>query len=154
MRRVWPLFSTRTRVPVNAGPFNDGVAAYRRGDYAKALRYLRPLAEQGDCGAQNNLGVMYKNGRGLPQDNEEAVGWYCKAAEHGYGRAQYNLGVMYATGEGVPLNYISAHMWFNIATALGNERAQQALGSAARLMTADQTAKAQRLASKWKRKHQ
>lgn len=31
-----------------AGPVEEGVAAYKRGDYATALRLWRPLAEQGD----------------------------------------------------------------------------------------------------------
>ncbi len=51
-----------------AGPFEDGVAAYKRGDYATALRLWRPLAEQGDADAQFNLGLMYANGEGVPQD--------------------------------------------------------------------------------------
>ena len=48
-----------------AGPFEDGVVAYNRGDYATALRLWRPLAEQGDTKAQFNLGLMYKNGEGV-----------------------------------------------------------------------------------------
>lgn len=153
MRLVWPLISTRTRIPANAGHFNDGVAAYRRGDYATAARFFRPLAEQEESGAQNNLGVIYNNGEGLPQDDAEAMRWYRKAAEQGDTRAQYNLGTMYANGEGVRQDYISAYMWFSISTARGNERAQKALGLAVRLMTADQTTKAQRQARKWMAKH-
>jgi TPR repeat protein len=42
-----------------AGPYEDGVAAYEKGDYATALRVWRPLAEQGNAMAQYNLGVMY-----------------------------------------------------------------------------------------------
>ena len=38
--------------------WDDGVAAYERGDYATALEEWRPLAEQGDADAQFNLGVM------------------------------------------------------------------------------------------------
>ena len=34
-------------VPANAGPHEDGMAAYQRGDYATALKIMRPLAEQG-----------------------------------------------------------------------------------------------------------
>ncbi len=37
--------------PAWAG-FDEGVAAYHRGDYATALREFRPLAEQGDAAAQ------------------------------------------------------------------------------------------------------
>jgi uncharacterized protein len=42
-----------------AGPLEDGINAALRGDWAKALRDLQPLAEQGDATAQYNLGVIY-----------------------------------------------------------------------------------------------
>ena len=70
----------------------DGLAAAQRGDYATALKLLRPLAEQGHADAQHNLGVMYINGRGVPQDYAEAVKWFRLAAEQGHAVAQYNLG--------------------------------------------------------------
>ncbi len=72
--------------------FSDGVAAYDRGDYATAFSEWKPLAEQGNAGAQFNLGVMYYKGRGVPQDYAEAVKWYRKAAEQGNAGAQFNLG--------------------------------------------------------------
>ena len=40
-----------------AGPWEDGMAAYNRGDYVPAIRLFRPLAEQGNAKAQNVLGV-------------------------------------------------------------------------------------------------
>ncbi len=42
--------------PAWAG-WDEGVAAYDRGDYAAALREWRPFAEQGNASAQFNLGV-------------------------------------------------------------------------------------------------
>ena len=54
--------------PVLAGPFEDGSAAYNSRDYATALRLWRPLAEQGDADAQNNLAVMYSKGATAPPD--------------------------------------------------------------------------------------
>ena len=59
-----------------AGPFEDGLDAAQRGDYAAALRLLQPLADQGYAGAQGALGVMYDNGRGVPQDYAEAHKWF------------------------------------------------------------------------------
>jgi uncharacterized protein len=53
--------------PVAAGTFEDAVDAHARGDYAKALRLIRPLANDGDAAAQFNLGVMYVTGRGVQQ---------------------------------------------------------------------------------------
>ena len=47
-----------------AGPWEDGTAAYNRGDYVPAIRLFRPLAEQGNAKAQNVLGVMYRRGQG------------------------------------------------------------------------------------------
>ena len=48
--------------------FQKGLAAVQRGDFATALREWTPLAEQGYATAQYNLGVMYDNGEGVPQD--------------------------------------------------------------------------------------
>ena len=39
--------------------FVEGAAAYRRGDYADAMRLLTPLAEQGNAVAQFDIGTMY-----------------------------------------------------------------------------------------------
>ena len=47
--------------PAWAG-FDEGLAAYERGDYEMALRELRPLAEQGDAAAQFLIGSMYEIG--------------------------------------------------------------------------------------------
>jgi TPR repeat protein len=74
--------------PVAAGPLEDATAAYYRGDFATALRLLRPLAEQGDAAAQYNLGQMYLLGHGVPKNNAEAVTWYRKAADQGDAAAE------------------------------------------------------------------
>ena len=111
-----------------AGPLEDGQAAYQRGDYAEAMRLWRPLAEQGDAGAQNNLGVMYANGQGVPQDYAQALIWTRKAANQGYAVAQNNLGVMYRDGQGVSLDYAQAAIWFRKAADQGDAVAQNNLG--------------------------
>ena len=67
-----------------------------------SLGELKQKAEQGDAGAQYNLGLMCYNGEGVPQDDTEAVRWFRAAAEQGFANAQYNLGLMYANGQGVP----------------------------------------------------
>ena len=94
-------------VPAWAG-VDEGVAAYKRGDYATALREFRSLAEQGFAEAQNKLGIMYQHGVGVPQDYAGAAGWYRKAAEQGDAIAQGNLCFIYANGLGVPQDYARA----------------------------------------------
>src|SRR5262249_33205656 len=86
-------------VPAVAGPFEDGTDAYRKGDYATALRLWRPLADAGNSDAQFRLGFLYHQGQGVPQDHAAAAAWYRKAAEQGNKWAQYLLGVLYGIGQ-------------------------------------------------------
>src|SRR5258708_38479097 len=102
---------------VIAGPMEDGQAAYDVGDFMTAELLWRPLAEQGLARAQNNLGVMYENAKGVPQDINETLKWCRLAAEQGYGGAQNNLGLIYALGRGVPQDPVRAYMWFSLAAS-------------------------------------
>ena len=60
--------------PAAAQTFEEAVTAYERGDHTTALRGFRIHAERGDASAQSNLGLMYDNGEGVPQDYAEALG--------------------------------------------------------------------------------
>ena len=78
--------------------------------------------------AQTELGELYDQGKGVPQDYAEAVKWYRMAAEQGYSVAQYNLGLMYANGRGVPQDLTESVRRFRIAAEQGNTKAQLFLG--------------------------
>ncbi len=149
-------FTLGLTAPAWAG-FDEAVAAYHRGDYATALRELRPLAEQGNAGAQYNLGNMYRKGLGVPQDYAEAARWYRKAAEQGNAEAQFNLGSMYYHGYGVPQDYVQAHMWYKLATSKippgeGRDLAVKNRDRVAKRMTPAQISEAQKLAREWRPK--
>ena len=90
--------------------YQAGVDAYERGDYDTALKEWRPLAEQGDALAQFNMGVMYEQGKGVPQDYQEAGRWFRLAAEQGDALAQAVLGLMYDLGQGVWPKTIFKHI--------------------------------------------
>ncbi len=111
-----------------AGPFEDGEAAYQKGDYAAAGNYWRPLADQGNAEAQNGLGSMYQLGHGVPQNDAQAVAWYRKAADQGETEAQTNLGWMYQLGHGAPQNDAQAVAWYRKAADQGETEAQFNLG--------------------------
>jgi len=114
--------------PVAAQDFQKGLTAAQAGDYATALHEWKPLAEAGDATAQNNLGIMYAYGQGLPQDYAEAVKWYRLAADQGHAKAQYNLGAMYKKGQGLPQAYAEAVKWYRLAADQGVADAQINLG--------------------------
>ena len=126
--------------------FQKGLAAAQAGDFATALQEWRPLAEWGDSAAQFNLGLMYEDGEGVPQDYKEAASWYRKAAEQGYAEAQTNLGFMYGKGLGVLQDSVLAHMWYNIGSANGDELGAKNRDIVAERMTPEDISKAQALA--------
>ncbi len=103
-----------TILPATAQDYEKGAAAAKRGDYATALMEWRPLAEKGHAVAQYNLGLMFRRGQGVPQDNTKAVKWCRRAAEQGLVSAQNNLGFMYERGRGVPKDYAKAVKWLRI----------------------------------------
>ena len=74
-----------------AGPWEDGMAAYNRGDYTPAIRLFRPLAEQGNPKAQSVLGVMFRKGEGVPKNPARAHMWFSFAAARGDARAKTEL---------------------------------------------------------------
>ncbi len=86
---------------VMAEDFEAGKDAFNQRDYATALENFRKAAEAGNAKAQNWLAWMYYYGKGVPQNNQEAVRWYVKAAEAGHTIAQVSLGKMYELGRGV-----------------------------------------------------
>jgi TPR repeat protein len=132
MRRIAATLAVVGALLFSAGSawadWDDGVAAYKRGDYATAYQEFRPLAEQGDAKTQFNLGIMYANGVGVAENDIEAVKWYHKAAEQGYADAQASLGFMFDNGEGVPVNDAQAVKWYRKAAVQGHADAQNNLG--------------------------
>ncbi len=63
--------------------FNDGQTAYQNRDYAAAIQELGPLADQGDARAQAMVGLMYREGQGVPRDDVRAYQWFDLAAAGG-----------------------------------------------------------------------
>jgi len=74
-----------------AGPYEDGKAAYARGDFAAAFRLWLPLAEGGNAEAQYDIGLMYYEGRGVPRDYVYvfAYRWFALAAAQGNEQAAH-----------------------------------------------------------------
>lgn len=105
--------------PALAEPFDDGLAAYTRADYAAAASLLRPAAEAGEPRSQNLLGFLYEQGRGVAQSSATAVAWYRKAADQGFAAAQYNLGTIYERGHGVRRDPAAAIGWYQKAADQG-----------------------------------
>lgn len=106
----------------------QGYAAFKMGDYQKALEIWRPLAERGSTAAQLSLGAMYEQGQGIPRDYAQAAQWYERAAAAGHAAAQFNLALLYETGRGVPRDLQRAAYWFRKAAEQGDRDSAYYLG--------------------------
>ena len=126
--------------------------AFARKYYKTALKLFLPLAEKGHAKAQNKLGGMYENGKGVPQDYKEAVKWLLKSAEQknlnaqrlirasyhklhkevaeqGNSYAQRFLGDSYYLGLEVTQDYAEAAKWYKKAAEQGDSVSQIILGA-------------------------
>lgn len=97
-------------------------------DYGRAVEWYRLAAAQGVAAAQNNLGLMYAQGRGVARDVGRAAELWSAASKQNHDMAQFNLGLAYFRGEGLAENKQEAESRFRQAAKLGLAEAQYALG--------------------------
>ncbi|WP_343528478.1 SPOR domain-containing protein [Sphingomonas sp.] len=103
----------------------DGVDAWAKGDYRKAVEEWRGPAVAGDADAQFNLAQAYKLGRGVPLDPALAESWFRKAAAQGHVPAADNYGLaLFQSGKRA-----EAAPWLEKSVARGEPRAQLVLGT-------------------------
>lgn len=73
-----------------AGPVEDGIAAYAKGDFATAYRLLQGPAQAGDVQAQFHMGGLAQVGHG-----KGAATWFERAIAQGHADSQVALGYLY-----------------------------------------------------------
>ncbi len=103
----------------------DGVDAWGRGDYGRAVESWRPAAAAGDADAQFNLAQAYVLGRGVKPDRAAATEWFRKAAmqDHAAAEAKYGL-LLFDQGKRT-----EATPWLEKAVAQHEPHAQLVLGT-------------------------
>lgn len=96
------------------------IAAYNPSTYGYAYSYFSKQADHGNSVAEDNLGRMYADGRGVNQDLSLSVAWYEKAAAQHNADAELNLGVANLYGRGIPSNATEACQLFAKASHDGS----------------------------------
>jgi len=114
--------------PALADPLMDGGRAYEQGDYPRALAAWQPLAASGNAEAQNNLALLYLDGKGVPRNLPEAVRYFQLSAAAGSALGQNNLGGLYRDGNGLPRDFGKAARWFAASASQGNSAGMYNLG--------------------------
>jgi TPR repeat protein len=153
LKIVFAVLLLGAQFPAQAGN-KEGMNAMQQGQFSKAFREWRPLAEQGKVEVQAAIAVMYHTGRGVKRDFREALKWYRKAAEQGYAAAQVNLGVMYEKGIGTRQDGVLAYAWYDLAASHAQDKRQPGgHDKLAETLPAKQLAKAKRLAREYRQKY-
>jgi len=115
--------------PAVAGDFYHlGHHALKRGDYARALKMLSFLAVNDDPRAQYDMGLFYRDGIAVEQNDIEALGWFLKAAEKGHMLAQYAAGLAFYSGKGSAPDPETAENYLVQASLQGHATAPLLIG--------------------------
>ncbi len=106
----------------------QGWSAYKSGDYQAALNLWMPLADSENPSAQAFIGLMYKQGHAVEQDQNEAAKWYTLASDQGHTPAKWRLAMLYYHGVGLTKDYQKAADLYYSAAKQGDVYSQKALG--------------------------
>lgn len=93
-----------------------------------ALHEILVSAQQGDAGAQFNLGEMFRQGRGVEQSDEQAGYWYQLAADQGDADAQFCLGILHVDGKIPGDDFEAGLLYLIFAAEQGHHAAKRSLG--------------------------
>jgi hypothetical protein len=107
-----------------SGSIDDAGLAFKQGNYAKAIPIFENLASKGDLLAMCYLGTCYREGKGVPVNNNEAIKFFSKAAELGSSDGKMNLASTYDNLSNFPL----AVKWYISVAEEGDAVAQYCLG--------------------------
>jgi HEAT repeat protein len=100
---------------------------FRAGQYAGAAQALERGAARDHSPSQVLLGVLYREGRGVRQDNQQALRWFRHASALGDAAGYFNMGWMYEHGLGVEPDKDAARRWYGRAAKRGHGGARERL---------------------------
>ena len=92
--------------------------ALQAGQYTTAFQAFQALAREGDAASQFQLSLLYRSGRGVAPNAQQALQWLQRAAQGRNAEALSNLGGEYARGQSVRQDKVKALALFLLAQAL------------------------------------
>lgn len=113
---------------LGSSPYSDaykiGMDYYYANEFVKSVEWLKYSANNEYADAQYQLGGMYLNGKGVPQNYTLAIHYLQKAADYDNAGAQCDLGYCYANGYGVNASIEQGFKWTRKAHENGNKTAE------------------------------
>jgi TPR repeat protein len=120
--------ATMLAASVAAGALQDAETAFDAGDYPRAFSLWRSQADTGNTEAEDRVGLSYLSGKGVAENDAEAVRWFRMAAQKGLADAEFNLAECYATGHGVAQDPTAASALYAKAANQGHAGAEYKMG--------------------------
>jgi len=99
--------------------YMDGKRGVIDRDFEKARKYHMQAAMGGDRRSMMDLGTIYDNGYGVPENLGEAARWYLWGAKYGHGPAMYNTALMLETGDAGRTDLVESYMWYILGATEG-----------------------------------
>lgn len=128
-----------------------GIEAFKRGQYAAALKEFAEPAGEGDPEALYFLGRMHETGLGVEKDSAKAADFYRRGAQANHAAAQYEYGNLLVLGEGVAQDLLEAYKWMYIAAQQGHKGAKSSAGRLAKFLNRRQILETRIAVSAWRR---
>jgi uncharacterized protein len=97
------------------GNIYDGCGCGFADNPALAASWYEKAAALGHPAAENNLGVLYTRGTGIPRDLDRAFLLFTRSAEHGNTDAYWALYRFHAQGLGTPVDKVKGLAWLMLA---------------------------------------
>ena len=104
------MFGCASMKPV-IGTYDEGIAAYKNGDYLVAMNILEPLADRSHNDAMYVVAEMYRFAQGVPQNYSIAYRWHLRGGKAGNPKSQLALSSMVEGGHGVAPNFWRSAQW-------------------------------------------
>ena len=97
--------------------------------YKEAIKWFELASQNGNINSIFQLGIMYHQGKGVPQNYKKAMEFFKAAAsQKSMPNSRYNVAFMYARGEGVFTDHKEAIRWHESAVEIGSLKSLFALG--------------------------
>lgn len=94
----------------------------------EAIELYSKAAAAGSAASMSDLGLMYLNGEGTPQDLPKARELFTRAANLGHSDAMVELGLMHDRGQADDMTRADEFDWYRKAANLGNRAAINNIG--------------------------
>jgi TPR repeat protein len=115
--------------PSTADLTQQALSFYGQKRFSEASPLFDKACMGGGWEACKDLGIMYRYGQGIPEDDNKAAGLFAKACDAGNALGCTNLGALYANGKGVDKDDTRAAAFYNRACDAGDAMGCSNLGT-------------------------